>query len=176
MRLRAIRLVPCLLAFTCGALLTAQDAAPPISPQKPPVVVAGGNTRVLPPERVAIGMYFSSMAASASQAQTSGMNEARIKGLGLSRADEKLFRTELTALFGRLRSKSGEIEEAAMRARTERTPEAARAYTSTVESRDNVAWESYQHMLERLSPKGAKRLAAKMAEVRSQIRPIGPPR
>jgi hypothetical protein len=115
------------------------------------------------------------MASSSANRETTSfrVQDARIKSIGLGDADETLLRAELLALNGRLRSNAGQREEAYASARKDGTPEANASFTAAVEARDQLTWESYQRLVQALSPKGAKKLAEKIAQIRTQMKAVG---
>ena len=57
--------------------------------------------------------------------------------------------------------------------RRSRTPATGAAFTAAVEARDTLTVDSYQRVLQTLSPDGARKLLAHIGVVKRQIKQVG---
>jgi hypothetical protein len=93
----------------------------------------------------------------------------------LSAADRQRLREELAPLHSSLTIQRQAEAAALADASRLRTSKALEDYTAVVNRRTELTMETYERLLERLSPEGAKKLVAQIGVVKSQMKAIGRP-
>ena len=141
------------------------------------IVVDGSKNPERIPDRVAIGMFMSSIAIPApADLRTVKSMYAKVAPLKLSRRDMSVLRTELATLHARLQTHRETMIAARDNLQRSKTPAAAATFTAVAEARDTLAVDSYERVLTQLSPGAAGKLRAHINVVKKQMKGIGPAR
>lgn len=151
----------------------------PSSTQRQPmrVTVDGSKNPELIPDRVAVGMFLSALAIPPNaDKKRVALRDVMVKQVELSGSDAQILREELTPLYNRLLLQREAIEVARLEALRVKTPEAKASVSAAVEARDTLTWDSYTRLIETLSPAGAKKLMARVASIKKQMKGVEPAR
>ena len=139
------------------------------------IVIDGSKNPERIPDRVAIGMFMSSIAIPApADIRIVKAMYAKVAPLKLSLRDMGILRTELARLQTKLIAHAETMAAARENLKRLKTPQAAATFTAVAESRDTLAVDSYERVLTALSPGAAEKLRAHINVVKRQMKLIGP--